>query len=95
MKFVSVRDFRNKSASIWKQLNDDNDIVITSNGKPLALLASVSDDNLEETLKTIRKAKHIAAINSMQLTSLQKGNNSMGLSEINAEISEARKAKPR
>lgn len=66
-------------------------MVITSNGRPMALLTSLTDDNLEQTLKTIRKAKAMAAVSSMQLKSLQLGNNKMPLTEINREIALQRK----
>ena len=91
MKFVTVRDFRSKSAQVWKRLKSEDEMVITSNGRPMALLTPVSDDNLEQTLKTIRKAKAMAAVNSMQLKSLQSGNNKMALSDINREIAHQRK----
>ena len=91
MKFVSVRDFRSKSAQVWKNLKNDDEMVITSNGRPMALLTSLTDDNLEQTLKTIRKAKVMAAVSSMQLKSLQSGNSKMSLTEINREIALQRK----
>jgi antitoxin (DNA-binding transcriptional repressor) of toxin-antitoxin stability system len=93
MKFVSVRDFRSKSAQVWKNLKSNDEMVITSNGRPMALLTSLSDDNLEQTLQTIRKAKAMAAVSSMQLKSLQSGNNKMSLTEINREIALQRKEK--
>jgi prevent-host-death family protein len=93
MKFVTVRDFRSKSAQVWKRLKSEDEMVITSNGRPLALLTPVSDDNLEQTLNTIRRAKAMAAVNSMQLKSLQSGNNKMAFSEINREIAQQRKGK--
>jgi prevent-host-death family protein len=91
MKFVTVRDFRSKSAQVWKRLKKEDEMVITSNGRPMALLTSLSDDNLEYTLKSIRKARAMAAVNSMQLQSLQSKNNKMSLSDINNEIEQQRK----
>jgi prevent-host-death family protein len=91
MKFVSVRDFRSKSAQVWKQLQKENEMVITSNGKPVALLTALSDENLEETLKSVRKAKAMAAVASMQLKSAQKGNDKLKSDEINKEIAAVRK----
>jgi len=38
MKFVTVRDLRLKAAKVWKQLQKEKEMVITSNGKPIALL---------------------------------------------------------
>ena len=49
MKFVSVRDFRISIGDIWKQLKIDKDIIITSNGKPIAILNPVEGENLESS----------------------------------------------
>ena len=93
MKFVTVRDFRSKSAKVWKQLAQEDEMVITSNGKPVALLTSVSDEKLESTLKSIRKARAIAAAASMQLKSMQSGISTLSLSEINSQIHRARRGR--
>ena len=42
MRFVSVRDLRGNSAQVWRLLADEKEMVITSNGKPVAILSSVS-----------------------------------------------------
>ena len=42
MRFLSVRDFRDKSAQIWKDLPDEREMIITSNGRPIAILAVMS-----------------------------------------------------
>lgn len=41
MKFVSVRDFRNRTAAIRKALETEEVMVPTANGKPFAILAGV------------------------------------------------------
>ncbi len=91
MKFVSVRDFRSRSAQVWKQLKQVDEMVITSNGKPVALLTALSDENLESMLNNIRKAKAMAAASALQLQSIQSGRNKMTMSDINREIAEVRK----
>ena len=48
MRFVSVRELRGKSAAIWKELAEEKDLVVTSNGKPIALLSATSEELLEE-----------------------------------------------
>ncbi len=47
MKFIAVRDFRTRSSKIWQELAEEKELVITSNGKPIAILSAVSEDNLE------------------------------------------------
>lgn len=93
MRFVSVRDLRGKSAQIWKRLAQAKTLVITSNGKPIAILSPTSEDTLEESLSAIRTARAIAAVEAIQNKSVQIGKDKMGLEEINTEIRAERKAR--
>ena len=93
MKFITVRDFRTRSASIWATLPEEKEMVITNNGKPVALLMPVSDKTLEETLSAVRRAKAVNAVKLLQQQSVQKGTDKMTLEEINAEIELARKSR--
>lgn len=91
MQFVSVRDLRSQSASIWKKLADTMDMVITLNGKPIALLTRISENSLEESLAILRRTRAIQAVEAMQLQSKQLGTNRLGLKQINAVIRDVRK----
>jgi antitoxin (DNA-binding transcriptional repressor) of toxin-antitoxin stability system len=93
MKFVSVRDFRTSSASIWKKLSGEREMIVTNNGKPIALLTPLSDETLEDTVSAVRRAKAINAVKRMQEISVDLGNDKMTLEEINAIISDVRKNK--
>jgi antitoxin (DNA-binding transcriptional repressor) of toxin-antitoxin stability system len=95
MKFISVRDFRNSSASIWQQLPEEREMVITNNGKPIALLTPLSDKTLEDTLSAIRRARAINAVKLIQQQSVENGTDKMTLEEINYEIKMARKERKR
>lgn len=92
MKFVTVRDFRTSPAQIWKQLPEEQEMVITNNGKPIALLTPLCDANIEDTLKAVRKARALNAVNSMQDISMRNGNSLLSDEEIENEISESRKS---
>ena len=50
MQFVSVRELRGRSAAVWKALADEKELVVTSNGKPIALLTATSEESLEDSL---------------------------------------------
>ena len=91
MKFVTVRDFRTKPAKIWKDLPVEQEMVITNNGKPIALLTPLSDDNLEDTLKSVRRARAINAAKNMQQISIANQNIKLDDTDINDIISETRK----
>ncbi len=93
MKFVTVRDLRNKSAQIRQYLSKEKEIVLTSNGKPFAIVTSASEENLEKSLIMIRRIRAENAVNSIQKDSLEKGKDRISMEEINAEILSARKAR--
>lgn len=86
MKFIGVRDFRNKSAKIWEELNKEKEIIITSNGKPMAILSSVSENNLEEKLSAFRRIRAITAVAELQKKSVERGSDRITLEEINSEV---------
>ena len=90
MRFITVRDLRTSPAQIWKQLPEEQEMIITNNGKPIALLTPLSDTNLEETVSSVRKARAITAVKQMQQFSLKKGSFSMDMESVNNEISQAR-----
>ncbi len=86
MKFLSVRDLKAKSATVWRELSDQREMVITSNGRPIALLSSINEDNLEQVLTAFRQARASNAISLIQYESIQKGTDSISLDQINSEI---------
>ncbi len=90
MEFYSARELRNNTKSIWKELSEDNDVVITNNGKPYALMVGIPEGRFDETIRAIRQAKAIAAMDRMRKKAEKNG--FMSEKEIDDVISEARKA---
>ncbi len=90
MRFVSVRDLRGKSGEVWKELAEERELIITSNGKPIAILSAVSEETLEDALRAIRRARAVAAVQTMQRRSVQEDRNKMSAEAIDAEIAEVR-----
>ncbi len=95
MKFVSVRDLRGKSADIWRDLPEEREMVITSNGRPVAILAAVNESNLEESLAAFRQTRAIDAVASVQRRSVARGADALSSADINAEIATVREARRR
>ncbi len=93
MQFISVRDLRGKSAQIWKRLKQTRELVITSNGKPIAILSPTSEETLEESLNAIRTARAIEAVEAIQTQSVKTGRDKVTLEEINREIEAVRRAR--
>jgi antitoxin (DNA-binding transcriptional repressor) of toxin-antitoxin stability system len=66
-------------------------MVITNNGKPIALLTPISDKTLENTLSSIRRAKAINAVKLIQQESVAQGMDKTTMEEIDEEIKRIRK----
>jgi antitoxin (DNA-binding transcriptional repressor) of toxin-antitoxin stability system len=86
MKFLSVRDLKTKSSQVWKELAGQKEMIVTSNGRPIALLSSINENNLEQILTAFRRARATNAVASIQYESTQKGTDKISMDEINAEI---------
>ena len=95
MKFISVRDLRGKSGEIWQDLPVEREMVITSNGRPVAILASVNESNLEEALAAFRQVRAIEAVAALQRQSVTQGMDKLSKLEIAAEIASVRKKRSR
>jgi antitoxin (DNA-binding transcriptional repressor) of toxin-antitoxin stability system len=91
MKFLSVRDLRGKSAQVWKELSVEREMVVTNNGRPVAILSAVTESGLEESLGAIRRARAMAAVATLQRRSMDRGLDKVAASEIQAEIAAVRR----
>jgi antitoxin (DNA-binding transcriptional repressor) of toxin-antitoxin stability system len=95
MKLLSVRDLKTKSSQVWKDLPEQKEMVITSNGRPIAILSSVNENNLEQVLSAFRQARAIEAVTSIQYESVRKGTDRITLEEINKEVKAVRSKRKR
>lgn len=50
MKFVQVREIRTRYGKVLEQLRKEKKIVLTSKGKPVALLTELNEDNFENRI---------------------------------------------
>lgn len=91
MDFVTTKDLRAESGAVWKKLEAGEDIVITRNGKPFALMVHSSAESLEPMLRAIRAERFMATVQRMQQQSVARGTDKMTMKEINAEIVNMRK----
>ena len=95
MKFLSVRDLRGKSGEIWRTLPTVREMVVTSNGRPVAILSAVDESSMEESLTAIRQARAAAAATRLQQGAERCGVDRLTSDEINIEIRAARRSRAR
>ena len=91
MRFISVRDLNTKPREIWSKIKDE-EVVITSNGKPIALLSGVTEETLEKTVRSIRRSRALIALEEMQKKSIASELDRMTDSQIESEIQAVRKS---
>jgi hypothetical protein len=66
-------------------------MVITSNGRPIAILASVNESNLEESLSAFRQSRAVDAVAALQRASVVRGTNKLSMDDIEAEVAAVRR----
>ena len=91
MQFITVRELSTKPRKIWEKIRKE-EIIITSNGKPVAILSGVTEETLEKTLKTIRRGRALLALEEMQQQSLDRGLDRLTDTDIKMEIRATREA---
>lgn len=93
MEFVSVRELRSKSSEIWQRLASTGELVITSNGKPIALLTPLDEHRFDAEVAAVRRARAISALNEVHKKTAGEGTNRLTNAEIEEEIKAVRKAR--
>ena len=88
MNFYSVRDLRTDSKSMWADLNRGDEVVLTNNGRPSALMIDIPEGSFDEIVQAVRQAKAMIALNSMRRRAAREG--FMSDEDIEALIDEAR-----
>ena len=48
MRFVNVRELKNKTSYVLRQAGEGEDIVVTSRGKPCAVIHSLTENEIED-----------------------------------------------
>lgn len=88
MRFFNSRDLRSRQGRFRRSLRED-DVVLTANGKPFALVVSVEEDEMEEMAGLLRRARAQQAVSRMRRQSAERGEQVTD-EQIDAEIRGAR-----
>lgn len=63
MTYIGVGELK-QSKRVWKMLAQEKELVVTRDGRPGALLVEVAAENVEESLKAIRRAMFSVAVSA-------------------------------
>jgi len=88
MNFYSVRDLRTDSKRMWTDLTSGDEVVLTNNGKPSALVIDIPEGSFDEIVQAVRQAKAMIALNSIRKKAARTG--FMSDEDIESVIAEAR-----
>ncbi|MBT4503499.1 MAG: prevent-host-death protein [Gemmatimonadetes bacterium] len=86
MDYLAVKDLK-KTKDLWERLAAEKELVITRDGKPSALMISVSPETLDDSLREIRRALFSAAVSRVRRRA---EGNAPNAQEIEAVIRESR-----
>ena len=88
MDYLTIKDLK-ETRELWEKLATERKLIITKDGKPSALMISVSPDTVEESLREIRRALFSAAVSRVRKRAETEGIPDDGA--ITAEIDQSRK----
>ena len=95
MEFVTIRDLRLKPGAVWDKLRQQREIILTSNGRPVAVIAGVGENDVEETVAALRRARAQAAVSRLRraaaAAAVANEANKLSAAEIEAEIAQVRR----
>ena len=95
MKTVTVRDFRTRPRQVREALQQEQEAVLTVNGRPVALLIPTDAGTIDQTVETIRRARALEALRAIRQESLAAGRARLTASEVEAVIARTRRARGR
>lgn len=90
MDYVTVRELREQSGKVWDRVEGGEEIVVTRNGKPFALLLHTEPSEVEATLRAHRAARFGAVLRQIQAQAVKSGASALTDEDILQEIAAAR-----
>lgn len=91
MESVAVREFRINPGKVWRRLRKTGKMVITSTGKPIALLTDIKESSIEEELRIDAMARGAVAVSKLREQAQKLSISRMSQKAIELEISKSRK----
>jgi len=89
MKFVSTRELRNRPGYVRKLVQKE-DLVLTANGKPIAMLLGIKDEDVEETARAVRQARAQRALSQIRKEAARRGLDKVSPEFVDAIIRDVR-----
>ena len=93
MKFMSAREFRVNAGQMRRDLDRDEEVVLTANGRPFAIVSAVCPEVFDKELRAIRGARAKVAMERVRESAARAGTADMPMEKIDAIIAGVRRGK--
>ncbi len=95
MSTISISDLKKRPARQWSKSAKKGDLVVMSQGHPVAVLMPIDTESLESTLSALRSVRAIQAQAFLQQAAENNGAAALTMAQIDAEIPATRRARRR
>jgi antitoxin (DNA-binding transcriptional repressor) of toxin-antitoxin stability system len=93
MTTFTIRDWRSRPRQAQRCLAAGGQAVLTSNGRPVALLVAVSAESLDETMAVLRRARALQALQSIRQDARARGLDRLAMAQVDRVIAASRRAR--
>jgi prevent-host-death family protein len=91
MRFVSTRELRiNPGPALEGLQAEGQEVVVTSHGKPVALLVGVTAEDFEDAIQALRRARAEVAVSRLRALAQRHGIAALDQEAIDEEIRQTR-----
>lgn len=95
MKTLTIRDFRTRPRQAQKDLAESGEAILTSSGRPVALMLRVDGESLDETVAMMRRARGLQALDAARREARRTGLDRVTMKEMDAVIARTRRGRRR
>jgi antitoxin (DNA-binding transcriptional repressor) of toxin-antitoxin stability system len=93
MKFMSVREFRVNTGTMRRDVDRDEEVVLTANGQPFAIVSAVNPESFDKELRAIRGARAKVALERVRESAARSGAAAMPMARLDTIVRDIRRAK--
>lgn len=93
METLTIRDLRNRPGAVQANLADKGELLLTSNGRPVAIMLSVDGATLDDTWQAVRLARGQLALRKLRRQAREQGIDGLAPEAIDKLIDEVRRAR--
>ena len=93
MSTISINELKQQPDEQWLNSADKGDMIVTSQGQPVAVLLPITAESLEPTLSTLRSVRAMVALEALQKAAEANGTAELSMNEIDEEILAARQSR--